>query len=83
LVVQQELQPKAGCFSEGQKSRSSSDSNMVLKAAAKVLITDPPYESLGKVRYRYLLQKSFNTDKDYMCGQKKIKLQMALKQIYI
>ncbi len=56
---------------------------MVLKAAAKVLITDPPYESLGKVRYRYLLQKSFNTDKDYMCGQKKIKLQMALKQIYI
>jgi len=29
---------------------------MVLKAAAKVLITDPAYESLGKVRY--LLQKN-------------------------
>jgi hypothetical protein len=28
---------------------------MVLKAAVKVLITDPAYESLGKVRY--LLQK--------------------------
>ncbi len=51
LVVQQELQPQAGRFSEGQKSRSSSDSNMVLKAAAKVLIKDPAYESQDKVRH--------------------------------
>jgi hypothetical protein len=58
---------------------------MELKAAAEVLITDPAYESLGKVRYRYLLQEiliqrriTYVDRKDEITDGLKANLQMTL-----
>jgi hypothetical protein len=49
---------------------------MVLKAAAKVLITDPAYESLGKVRY---LRQKILIPKRITCVDRKDEITDGLK----